>query len=154
MWPEHLPITALWCCHSPSSGTGNRKIRVAQESQSSDVVRCWLCINDGLPLSCAFSLLSCLLFLPKTPGAHIGFNGHFPGKVALKILLRHSAAACNEVSIVLVSLADGPLSVVVDVPPIRILFLISRLAPCQHALLPSEISKSVRDIPKASRVSR
>ncbi len=46
----------------------------------------WRCLIIGLPLSFAMSLLSCLLLLPKAPGNAIGFNGHVPGKVALKIL--------------------------------------------------------------------
>ena len=129
MWPEHLPITALRCCHSPSSGINKIILIVGCKGRISIKPR-------------------------KTPGTLIGFDGHFPGKLALKILLRHSVAARYEVSITLVSLADGPLSVVVDVPPIRILFLISRLAPCQHALFPSEIAKGERDFQIISHASR
>ena len=142
---DGLPLS---CAFAPTQvkKMENLIIRVAQESQSSDVVGGWRCFYDGLPLSCAFSLLCGLLCFPKAPGANIGFNGHFPCKVALKILLRHSAAAGDEVIIVFESLADGPLSVEVDVPPIGILLFISCLTPLQHALLPSEISNSVRKI--------
>ena len=119
----------------------NLIIRASQESQPSDVIGCWLCIVDGLPLSCALTLLSRLLCLPEAPGALIGFNGHFPCKVALKILLRHPIAASLEVIIPLPSLADGPVSIVVDVSSVCILFLVSCLSPHQHALLPSEVTK-------------
>ena len=138
---DGLPLS---CAFAPTQvkNMGNLIIKAAQESQSSDVVGCWRCFYDGLPLSCALSLLCGLLCFPKTPGAHIGFNGHFPGEVALKILLRHSAAACAEVSIVFETLADGPLSVEVYVPPIVVLLFKSCLSPLQHALLPSEIANS------------
>ena len=129
-------------------------IRASQESQPSDVVRCWLCIMDGLPLSCAFALLSGLLCLPEVPGACIGFYGHFPCKVALEILLRHSTAASLEVIIPFPSLADGPLSVVVDVSSVCVLFLKSCLSPHQHALFPSEITKGERDFQIISHARR
>ena len=81
----------------------------------------WRCINDGLPLAFAFPLLSRLLLLPKAPGDTIGFNGHVPGKIALKIQLRHSVATCLEIIIAFEALGDGPFSVEVNVLPIFIL---------------------------------
>ena len=154
MWPEHLPITALRCCHSQSSGTHNMN-EGGMERFASYVKRWRWYISIGLPLSLALALSSCLLFkFLQIPGTLIGFDGHIPGKIASKILLRHPAAAFSEGSVPPVSFGDGPLSISVDVSPIRILLLVSRRAPSQHALIPSKVAKSESGGPTICRVSR
>ncbi len=88
----HLPITALRCCHGSSSGNKTTLLSIKRKGRISlNLERLRNCsINLGLPLTFAFTCLSCLLCLPKAPSNTIGFFGHLPGKVALKILLRHS----------------------------------------------------------------